>query len=226
VLGSLIRKDVILGGRILALNAGIFTVYFCAALFLPDLGTRAYVFLSAIICAALPLTIIGREDKLRAQALICSLPVTRRSVVLARYLEALGLGFIDVLVAILVGLVVPWSRLPAEQLLAGRTMLFAATVTAVATAFVLPFLQRFGIWGLLGLLVAGQVLGVVFMLLSSLMGRANPVRLVIRSFLAAIVTYHGHLSNAGYAAAGVAAMFGLLALSYAVACLAFEGREL
>jgi hypothetical protein len=122
--------------------------------------------------------------------------------------------------------VAPWSHLPADELLNGQAVLFGVTVAAVVTALLLPFLQRFGIWGLMGLLVAGQLLGVVFMLIFSIAGRTGPVQVAMRSFLRAVVAYHSNLGRAAYAAAGIAAVCALLALSYAVACVAFERRDL
>jgi ABC-type transport system involved in multi-copper enzyme maturation permease subunit len=226
VLRDLVRKDIILGGRVLALNAGLFSAWFCFMLLQSDMSARAYVCLSAIMCAFLPITLIGREDKFKAQRLICSLPVTRSQVVLARYVEALLLGLVGMTVAIVMALALPWSHLQAADLLSGRTLLLAVTVVAVLVSLVLPMLQRFGLWGLIGLLVGLQVLGVVLTLLATLTKGPNPLHSAIRGLESSIVAYHVGLGAPAYAAVGMVSLFVLLTLSYAVALVAFEHRDL
>jgi ABC-type transport system involved in multi-copper enzyme maturation permease subunit len=226
VLRDLVCKDVILGGRVLALNAGLFSAWFCFMLFQSDVTARAYVCLSGIMCAFLPITLIGREDKFKAQRLICSLPVTRSQVVLARYVEALLLGLAGIAVAIVMGLALPWSRLGAFELLSGRTLLLGVTVVVILVSLVLPVLQRLGIWGLLGLLVGLQVLGVVATLFATLMKGPNPLGSAIRGVESSIVAYHVGLGAPVYAAVGMVSLVALLTLSYAVALVAFEHRDL
>ncbi len=226
MLRDLVLKDVMLGGRVFAMNAGMFAAWFGFMLLQGDMSARAYVCLSGIMCAFLPVTLMGREDKFKARRLICSLPVTRSQVVLASYLEALLLGLAGMAGAIAMGLVLPWSHLGAAELVSARTLLLAVSVVVVLVSLVLPFLQRFGIWGLLGLLIGLQLLGVVMMLVATLTRGSNPLHWAIRGLETGIVAYHVNLGGPLYAAAGMVSLFVLLTLSYAAALVAFEHRDL
>jgi ABC-type transport system involved in multi-copper enzyme maturation permease subunit len=230
VLRRLVEKDLILGQRVLALNGGIFALYFAVALTMRHITAGGYVALTAVMCAFLPVTLVAHDDKFKANALTCSLPVTRRSVVLVRYVEGIGLGLLGIVVAMVVGLVTPWSILDPRELLSGRTVMVAVTVVTVAIALVLPFLLRFGIWGLFGLLIGAQLLGAAVMLLGTALERTNPLRhgiyAVVGKVETSVASFYAGLSTLGFAAMSIGLLVALLALSYGVALAAFARRDL
>jgi ABC-type transport system involved in multi-copper enzyme maturation permease subunit len=230
VLRKLIEKDLILGQRILALTGGIFTLYFAAALTLRSITAGGYAALTGIMCAFLAVTLIARDDKLKANSLTCSLPVTRRSVVLARYVEGITLGLLGIVVAVVVGLITPWSVLDPRELLTGRTVMVGVTVVTITIALVLPFLLRFGIWGLFGLLIGAQLLGVFVTLLGMALERTNPLRhgiyAVVQTVETSVASFYASLSTLGFAAMSMGLLVALLALSYGVALVAFAHRDL
>jgi len=230
VLRNLIAKDLILGQRMLALNGGIFTLYFAALLMLEHVAAGGYAAIAGLMCAFLPVTVIARDDKFKANALICSLPVTRSAVVLARYIQGLALGLLGLVVAFIVGVIAPWSALDTAELLTGCTVMAAVTVVAITLALVLPLLQRFGFIGLLGFLLAAQFLGVVLMLATMALEPANFFRhgtsAAILSVRRLAVWVYAGLNTPGFAVVWTILLGALLTLSFWVARMAFARRDL
>jgi hypothetical protein len=230
VLRSLIHKDLILGQRMLALNSAIFTMYFGALLMLEHFRASGYAAIVGIMCGFLPVTVIARDDKFKANALTCSLPVTRSAVVLARYVQGIGLGFLGVVVAITVGVIAPWSLLDTAELLTGRTVMVAVTVVAITLALVLPLLQGFGFMGLVGLLIATNLFGVVVILATMVLGPANPLRQGTTAVIQAIETLaawvHAGLNAPGFAVMWIILLGAMLTLSFGVARVLFARRDL
>ena len=104
----------------------------------------AYAFFSGIMMAMVPVMIVTREDKFKAMALGCSLPVTRETIVRSRYFLAVGCSILGIGLALALGAWGPTSRLgPAEFFQVG-IVLRALSVTTLATALLLPFTLRFG----------------------------------------------------------------------------------
>jgi hypothetical protein len=183
VLGNLIQLDLWLGRKVLALNGLLFTFWFAFFLWMggADTSVGEYIVLTSLMCVFLPVSLITRESKFNAAALTCSLPVTRREIVRARYVLAIGLGLFLVAVGITVGLICPWSHLAVAKLLAARTLLLALTMIVIEVALLLPLLLRFGWIGIIALLIAMQVVGVVALVLSRLLGRSTPFGLGIKA---------------------------------------------
>ena len=63
----------------------------------------AFAFFAGIMMAFIPVMIVTREDKFKAMAMGCSLPVTRKTIVGARYLLAIAASALGILLALTVG---------------------------------------------------------------------------------------------------------------------------
>ena len=197
MLGNLIQLDLRLGRRVLALNVLLFTFWFAFFLWMggKDVSAGAYIVLTSVMSVFLPVTVIVREGKFNAAALTCSLPVTRREIVHARYGLAIALGSCLMVVAIAVGLLCPWSHLAATKLVAPRALLLALTMIVLEAALLLPFLLRFGWIGIIVLLIALQVLGVVALTLTRLLGHGTPLGLGIKALANALRSLYASLGD-------------------------------
>ena len=111
---------------------------------------------------------LGREDKFKAGALVCSLPVTRDAIVASRYVG----GWLVALTGVAVAVAAMWrlSLCGVRPLRPPTPMLPVAVVTVVGLtiALMLPLPLRFGIVGVFALLIGTQLLGVVVLLASAL----------------------------------------------------------
>lgn len=124
---------------------------------------NAFVTFACIYAAIMPMVIIAREDKFKAEAFVCSLPVTRREIAQGKYVVSWCVAFTFAVVALVIYSIFAEGRAADVWSIptAGRVLL---TLT-VALSIMLPFLLRFGWMGLIVGLVGFQILGIVTLLL-------------------------------------------------------------
>ena len=88
---DIMRMDLILNRNYLLVNGGIFGAFLLYMVWEGPSSPIVYAVFSSIWMCFLPVTIVTREDKAKATALACSLPVTRRTIVLSRYVLAFAM---------------------------------------------------------------------------------------------------------------------------------------
>jgi hypothetical protein len=214
---ALLRKDLILNGRLIWVSYAFWSVLWLGG---PAMGTSGDLTFGvwggmvSVACAFLPVMMLVREDKFRAGALSCSLPVTRDAVVASRYVGAWLVALTAVAIAILAMLAL--SLFGVRPLLPPTPTLPVTVIMVVglALAAMMPVAIRFGAAGVIGLLVALQVLGVVALLA----GEVFDVRLVegIESAVGAIARGGRWLGSViGPAAFSAALVAAVLAVNYA-----------
>jgi ABC-type transport system involved in multi-copper enzyme maturation permease subunit len=224
---TLVRKDLILDRRMVGLN---FAMYLIIGPVFMSLVSEAPIKLIAawagIIGAMIPLSLVAREDKFKTARLTCSLPVSRDTVVASRFVGgwvlSLG-GGLAILAACygaaLVGLGRPvgsWSG----------AFLVAFVTIGLLMASLLPFTMRFGFAGLIGFLVATQVLGIVAFLTAALFGSHGGLRRVIEATLGAVRALQEPFGALGYAVFLVAAIVVLNVASFFLSRWIYRAREL
>jgi hypothetical protein len=223
---KVIRKDLILNRNALIMNGVIFMGFAAYLGWEPDTPVTVYVWLTTLMFTFLSATVMAREDKYRTTALSCSLPVTRRTIVRARYVMSIGLALAGVAVAFSLGSLLPFSQLPVDELLRARTLLLAVTVVVVALGVLLPFTVRFGMFGVFAFLIGAQVLGVLALVIARLSGGRIPIRQVIGSIAAAIQTLQTQLGSLGFDLLLLVALALGLATSHGLSQRVFAHREL
>jgi ABC-2 family transporter protein len=227
VLSNLIGLDLWLGRKVLALNGLLFTSWFAFFLWMggPGVSVGDYIVLTSVMSVFLPITVIVRESKFSAAALTCSLPVTRRQIVRARYGLSIGLGSCLMVVAIAVGLVCPWSHLAVAKLVAPRALLLALSMIVLEVALLLPFLLRFGWIGIIALLIALQVLGVVALTLTRLLGLGTAFGLGIKALSNALRSLYANLGDPIFVAVWAAVLILVAVASCALSTWLYERRN-
>jgi ABC-type transport system involved in multi-copper enzyme maturation permease subunit len=173
MLRNALRKDMLLNARHLW---GILPWFLWVAYAMgePDAG-RMMAVGAAFIGALLATTIAAREDKLRTSATLASLPVSRRTLVEARYLMAYIVGAATYLIVVVMAAALPWSVQRAAELVELRTLLLTLTLASMAIALMMPVVIRFGIFGVVLLLGTLQVLGVAVMVAFEFFGSRSAV---------------------------------------------------
>jgi ABC-type transport system involved in multi-copper enzyme maturation permease subunit len=224
---KLLRMEYILNRRQVLLTMGILSLYF-VILASWTASPRVYlVTASLMIGLALPFGMLGREDKFKTAALVCSLPVRRSLVVLAKYastwiLIAAGLGYATALTVAL-----PFTKVAAGDILTLKSLFVSLFLISVFFSFMLPFTTRFGLTGIIVFLVAGQVLGIITMIAAQLIGgRANPLNLAIRAVENGLRRILYHAPTPGYFLALAAAILALNAASFLTARALYLHRDL
>jgi ABC-type transport system involved in multi-copper enzyme maturation permease subunit len=227
---KLLRKDLILNWRVLALTYVFWSLLWLGGPAMSSSGELPFGMWSGMVsvaCAFLPLIAFGREDKFKAGALACSLPVTRGAIVASRYIGGWLVSLTAVAVA--VGAMVALSLVGIRPLLPPTPMLpvVVVVVVGVALALMMPLPIRFGITGVIGFAVFLQLLGVVVMLASALFD-IRAVQLIesaIRSAIDGSRRLYARLGPVSYSAALVAAVAALNVASCRLSISIFRRRE-
>ena len=225
MLRNLIRKDLILSRKAFLWTGLPFLVYAAIMASEPSVHLREYLVLSAILCALMPVSAFGREDKFKAAPLTCSLPVTRRAMVQARYALAAGCGVIGTAGALALAMLWPWGHFTAADVLNLPTILFAVSAVVVIASLLMPLVFRFGLFGLIWFLVGTQVLGVAVTLAATLTG-PGAVRPLFRGLGRLVAGLHARLGDPVTAAVAVAGLAVLAAVSMQVSVVLSERRDL
>jgi hypothetical protein len=225
VLRNLVRLDLLLGGRPIVVTAALFMAWFAFMLRQPRMPAGEFLLLGGLMSALFPLTLIVRESRFNAAAFTCSLPVTRRAVVAARYAEGVVLAIAGIGVAVAFALFLPWSHLAAPHVLAGPTLLLALCLSLVTVFVLLPLIMRLGIIGFALFLGVLQLLGILLLTLVNVLGKQHPIVRGVRSTALGLVALRDRL---GDPVLGLVAVFALLLLgvaSYRLSVFLFERRS-
>lgn len=157
---NLILKDLVLHKKFLAVISLLFIAdmsFFGSRINSP----RIFFLFSMIMSGMIPVMIFTREDKFKALSMTCSLPVSRRQIVLARYVLGWLLTLtIEVLMAGAV-LLFPGSKLGPSDLLNLNMFVFALAMMTAILSILMPLLIRFGIAGIFVVAIGAQVLGII-----------------------------------------------------------------
>ncbi len=221
---SLILKDLILNKKFLLWMGLLYFIYvavFGSRIDNPRITTVFVTFL----CFVMPVMIFTREEKFKGTVLVCSLPATRKQVILARYILGWLMMLAFFVLATVGVLAVPGSKLGPEDLLNARTVVFALALMALYFSVLMPLLIRFGMVGFLVFLISMQVLGFVTLALAS----QSVLKLNIRSSIVAIknafISLNSSLGTPAYYALLIVVMVALNLASFACSVSIFKRKD-
>jgi len=200
---KLLRMDLILNWRVLAFTYILWSALWLGGPVVTSSGDMPYGLwtgMVAVACAFLPVMMLGREDKFRAGALVCSLPVSRDAIVASRYVGGWLVSLVAALLSVLAmgalslagvsPLVSPSPALP----------VVSVVVTGLVVAVIMPLPIRFGITGVIGFLVGLQLLGVVVLMSSALfeVRAVQAIEAAVRSAIRAGRSVHATMGTVGF----------------------------
>jgi len=223
---KVMMKDLIMNRTALVANAFImaaFLVFMASWEEGASLGT--FAFFSGLMMAFVPAMIVTREDKFKAMALGCSLPVSRKTIVRSRYLLAVGLAVVGILFALSLAALAPTSQLMAAELFRMETVLRALSVTIILIALLLPFTLRFGALGLILVLGSFQVLGILALTMVKFT-RSSADKRLVDSIIESVESLYARFGPIGFDLLLVLFLAAVLVASYAVSVWVFRRREL
>ena len=220
-----IRKDLILNQTALLANLLIMVGFLCfMSSWEEGASAGSFAFFSGIMMAFVPVMIITREDKFKAMALGCSLPVTRKTIVQSRYLLAVACSVMGISFAFLLGAYFPLSELNSSLLFRPGMVFLALSVTTLMVALLLPFTLRFGAMGLILVLAGFQVLAIVALTLVKLK-ESSADRRLIDILVGSVVDLHGQVGSGVFYLFLLLFLCGMLAASYGLSLWVFHRRE-
>jgi hypothetical protein len=223
MLRNALRKDLLLNSRHLW---GILPWFLWVAYAMsePDAG-RITAVGAAFIGSLMAATIGAREDKLRTTATLASLPVSRRTLVEARFIVAYAVGLATYVVVVAMAAVLPWSVQRVAELIDTKTVLLTLTLASGAIAVLMPVVIRFGLPGVILFLGAFQLLGIVLMVAFEFFGSRSGIG-VFSAIEHAIVALHRGLDRPVVILQTVAVVVPGVWISYRLSAFLSERREL
>jgi hypothetical protein len=227
---TLLRRDLVLNRYVVGLAYPLWSVLWLGGPAMSGGDTMPFGLWSggvSLACAFLPVMMLVREDKFKAGALVCSLPVTRDAIVASRYLGGWLVALTGVAVAIAAMLAL--SLFGVSPLRPPTPMLPATVVTVVglAIALMLPMAIRFGMVGVFGLLIGTQLLGVAVLLAGAMFdARAvQGIEAAVKAIVSGSARLRDALGPAAYSAVLVAAVAVLNCASFRLSSLLYRKRE-
>jgi ABC-type transport system involved in multi-copper enzyme maturation permease subunit len=222
---NLIRKDLILNKKFLLVFGFLYIVY------MGYLGSRVstpreVVIFSTLLCALLPLIQYTREDKFKTSVLNSSLPVTRRQIVLSRYVLSWAVTLIMYALIIAALAVIPGGKVSAAALLNFTTILFALAFMTLYLSLLLPPLLRFGMVGMFAFLIGIQVLAIPILVLERHKVVNFGLRDLASSIKSALFSLQAHLGQSGYLALIIVLLILLNTASFFWAVFLFKRKDL
>ena len=222
---NLIRKDLILNKKFLLVFGFLYVVY------MGYLGSRVsspreVVIFSTLLCALLPLIQYTREDKFKTSVLNSSLPVTRRQIVLSRYVLSWAVTLIMYALIIAALAVIPGGKVSTAALLNFNTILFALAFMTFYLGLLLPPLLRFGMVGMFAFLIGIQVLAIPILVLERHKVVHFGLRDLVSSIKSALFSLQAHLGQSGYLALIIVLLILLNTASFFSAVFLFKRKDL
>ena len=200
---NLIRRDWMLNTNALLWSLGLFCVFQCYAV---SRGINAPMMLLGISCvwaSVIPIILFTREDRFRAVAWLCSLPVTRGDIVRARYIAAWVFMSAALLFVMLLLAFLPGSDISPARVFSWGTIFFVLGFLTFVTSVLLPFTIRYGFMGVLIFLVGAQVLGALVLVITTISrkggeAKRNLIREAIRGVSDTLMSLKDFLSPTPY----------------------------
>jgi hypothetical protein len=227
---KLLRKDLILNGRVIGATYAFWSLFWLGGPATNASGNMTYGTWSGMVsipCAFLPVMMLMREDRFRAGALACSLPVTRKDIVASKYLGGWLVALTAVAIAVLAMLAL--SLFGVRPLLPPTPLMPVVVVTVIGTilAVMMPLAVRFGVVGVIGPLVALQLLGVVALLVSALFGvpAALGIESAVRWVARSLQRLRGELGPLAFSIVLVASVLAVNVASFRLSSWLYRRRE-
>lgn len=224
---KILRLEFLFSRRQVLIVLVIFSAYFAYMAGRVASPRLFIVMTSLMVGLSMPFVILGREDKFKTAALVCSLPVRRSTVVLGKYAATwiaigVGMGY-----ALLFTALLPFAKVAVSEVLSLKTVLVSVFLISLVFSVILPFTLRFGMAGVIILLVGTQLLGIIMLVLTHFARASNnPLRVLLRAVEKGLRTLLGHEPTAGFLLALLAAILAINAVSILVGWALYARRDL
>lgn len=183
----------------------------------------AFITFDCIIAGVLPMVLIAREDIFRVEAFICSLPVTRRQVVRAKYVISWAIALTFTVVGLILYSIFATERL--HEIWSVSTASRVLVMLSVGLGVALPLALRFGWIGLTVFGVGIQILAMGLYIIAKTFVTRLRLPDVFKAVSESIEGLHSWLGDPLFLAAVIVILATFNFASYKIAEALFERRE-
>jgi hypothetical protein len=192
---KMIKKDLITCRNTLLINILVLLI-FTAVMFKIAL-LDVFLMINIIYTVLIAITPITVEDKLKADPLTLSLPITRQRIVSSKYLYAL-FAVISLIIFLFIygnvlNMLIPANYIDFTSALTFSRVFSLFFFTVVAVAFFIPFVYRFGQNGIMLGLGGTVLLSTIFFMITAIGLRSEIMKNIIGGFFERLE--NGGLSN-------------------------------
>lgn len=225
-MSKLLRMEFIFNRNYVFVMLLIFFAYFAYMVASISSPRLLLVMISLMVGLAMPVGLVGREDKFKTSSLVCSLPVRRAKIVCAKYIATWIMSGMFISYVLILAAVFPFAKVSIADILNLKSLLICLAFISLFYCVIIPFTIRFGIAGIIVFLVGTQVLGIVMLLLTRFLGpNGNPLRFIIGNLENGIRFVMNHPASPGFLLILFAVILFLNAASYLVSRLLYSRRE-
>lgn len=224
-----LRRDIILHRRSMLPAVLIFAgfeTYFVIRVNQPTF----WLIFTCVYASFLTVIPLNRSDKFGTLAWSCTLPVTRADLVRGAYVTAWAVMAGLFVLAFALAAFVPGSRLVVSDFLVPGRLLLVAGIATFILALLLPFTVRFGLMGMLVMLVVFQIIGAGTFIVARLTGGMDAVEGgiggAVRAIAGGLAALRDTLSGPLYYPVVLLALVLVNWASYHLALALFRRREL
>lgn len=190
---------------------------------------RMWLVFTCIYISFFVIVPMTRDDKFRAFAWACTLPVTRSDLVKARYVSSWVIVGVGLLSALALAAFLPGSRVAPALPLDARSLLLAATVVTIIFVLLIPFTIRYGLMGVFIGLALLQLVGAGLFVFASATGSFDAVEGTIAAAfkppIAAIAAIRESLPSAAFNVLALVTLVLINWLGYRFAATLIRRRE-
>ena len=188
--------------------------------------TKLFLLITALMSSFLPFSLMLREDKFKAQALVCSLPVKRAQIIRMRYgiLWLAALAFLLMILAVV--FISPFSKVDGGAMLTTGGLFYFFAVTTLIIAVLYPFSVYFGAMGFIIVLVAFQFLGIGLQALIVALGWGRDLMSFPRAIAASLHASRIALGEPLFYGVLLILIVSLNAISLIVSIRLFQNKEI
>lgn len=222
---KLFYRDIILNKTMfliyIAMMTGLFIIYSSSL----D-STGLIVGFSCFYVTMLPVSNLIREDKFKVSQTICSLPVSRTQIISARYIQAWIIAVVCYIYILILGLIIPGSKIDISHFLDLHTFLNGMCVFGISLSLLLPFVTLVGTVGLFILLIGFQVMGVILLLVARFLSAKSVFDILFQDIPRAFHNIELKFGEFGYYIFILVFIAVITLCSYVITMLLYKRKEL
>jgi hypothetical protein len=226
---SLLRRDMILHWRVMVPSI-LFYAAFQGWIVREINNPTLWLVFICVYMTFLTVIPINVDDKAGTYAWSCTLPVTRADLVRGRYVTAWALLALMLTLSIALAALMPGSKLTAGTVLNPDGLLLVLGIATFLLAPLIPFTLKFGMMGVMLMLVFFQVLAAALFVFAKATGTRDAVEggvaAPFRVIIAGVTALHDYLPYLVFLVVVLAALALVNALSYRFALAIFRRKEL
>jgi len=124
--------------------------------------------ITAVYLSFLPASILARQSKFKADAVMCALPVTRNKLVIGKYVFTVILFCIGVLLLVIILIILPGRQYSLSDIINADRLVNIFFAVGAVSGVLIPLILRFGYTGILVFVLGLNILTVMLFVLTYL----------------------------------------------------------